>query len=47
MAMHPFDNKQIAKILRNIAASYMIKDQKKYYFQLLAYQKAADTIENI
>lgn len=39
-------NKEIAHLLRNVAASYAIKNDKKYYFQLIAYQKAADTIEN-
>ena len=39
-------NAQIAKILRNIAASYTIKDEKKFRFQIIAYQKAADTIDN-
>lgn len=40
------NNKDIAKLLRNVAAAYAIKDEKKYYFQLLAYQKAAEAIEN-
>ena len=39
-------NRQIAKLLRNVAAAYSIKDEKKYRFQLLAYQKASDAIEN-
>ena len=39
-------NREIAKIFKNVAAAYSIIDQKKYYFQLLAYQKAADVIEN-
>lgn len=39
-------NKQIAKLLRNVAASYTIKNEKKFRFQILAYQKAADSIEN-
>lgn len=39
-------NSQIAKILRNIAASYAIKDEKKFHFQIIAYQRAADSIEN-
>lgn len=37
-------NSEIVKILRNIAAAYSIKDEKKYRFQIIAYQKAADTI---
>jgi DNA polymerase (family X) len=39
-------NKAISKLLRNVAASYSIKDEAKYRFQALAYQKAADAIEN-
>lgn len=39
-------NKQISELLRKVAASYTIKDQKKYYFQIVAYNKAADSIEN-
>lgn len=39
------NNKQIAHLLRNVAASYSIKDEKKHYFQIIAYQKAADAIE--
>ncbi len=39
-------NAQIAKLLRNIAASYIIKDEKKFRFQIIAYQKAADTVDN-
>lgn len=40
-------NQQIAKLLKNIAASYTIKDEKKFHFQIVAYQKAADTILNL
>ncbi len=40
-------NQQIAKLLRNVAASYTIKDEKKFHFQIVAYQKAADTISNL
>lgn len=39
-------NTEIASILREIAATYIIKNEKKYYFQTIAYQRAADTIEN-
>lgn len=39
-------NTEIAKLLRNIATSYTIKNEKKYRFQIIAYQKAADAIEN-
>jgi len=40
------NNKDIARLLRNAAASYAIKDEKKHYFQIIAYQKAADAIED-
>ncbi len=32
-------------MLRHVAAAYSIKDEKKYRFQIIAYQKAADAIE--
>ncbi len=38
-------NTQIAELLRQVAASYSIQDERKYYFQIVAYQKAADSIE--
>ncbi|MBI2442771.1 MAG: DNA polymerase/3'-5' exonuclease PolX [Candidatus Levybacteria bacterium] len=38
-------NQEISHLLRTIAASYAIKDEKKHYFQIIAYQKAADAIE--
>lgn len=40
-------NEQIAKLLRNVAASYTIKDEKKFHFQIVAYIKASDTISNL
>ncbi len=39
-------NTEIIKLLRNVAAAYSIKDEKKHLFQILAYKKAADTIED-
>lgn len=39
-------NQQTAKLLRNVAAAYTIKDEKKFRFQIIAYQRAADVIEN-
>lgn len=39
-------NHEIALFLRNVAAVYTIKDEKKYHFQISAYQKAAEVIEN-
>lgn len=41
------NNSEIIKLLRNVAASYAIKDEKKYRFQIIAYQKAADSIESL
>ncbi len=38
-------NQEIADLLRNVAASYTIKDEKKFRFQIIAYQRAADSIE--
>ncbi len=38
-------NLEIAKLFREVAASYSIKNENKYRFQIIAYQKAADAIE--
>lgn len=38
-------NAEIAKLLRNVAACYVIKNEKKYRFQIIAYQRAADALE--
>jgi len=40
-------NQEIAKILRNVAAAFTIKNEKKFRFQIIAYQKAADSIGNL
>jgi DNA polymerase (family 10) len=40
-------NQEIAKLLRNIAAAYTIKDERKFHFQIVAYQNAADTINGL
>lgn len=39
-------NSEIVRLFRNVAAAYSIKDEKKYRFQIIAYQKAADTIDH-
>ncbi len=39
-------NSEISKLLNNIAAAYSIKDEKKFRFQILAYEKAAESIES-
>jgi DNA polymerase (family 10) len=40
-------NQDIAKILRNVAAAYTIKNEKKHLFQIIAYQKASDSIAHL
>lgn len=40
-------NAEIVKLFRNVAAAYSIKDEKKFHFQIIAYQKAADTVANL
>src|SRR6185369_7388060 len=39
-------NSEVSKLLRNVAAGYSIKDEKKYRFQIIAYEKAADSLES-
>ncbi|MEK7534380.1 MAG: hypothetical protein AAB600_03505 [Patescibacteria group bacterium] len=39
-------NQEIARLLRHVAACDVILDEKKYRFQITAYQKAADSIES-
>ena len=40
-------NQEISKLLRNVAASFTIKNEKKFRFQIIAYQKASDSIANL
>lgn len=40
-------NKEISKLLREIAASYVIKNEAKYRFQIIAYRNAADSIDGL
>lgn len=40
------NNHEIAKLFRNVAAAYSIKNSKKFYFQIIAYQKASESIES-
>ena len=47
MSRFTMTNSEIAKLLRQIAAAYAIFDEKKYRFQIIAYQKASDTIDSI
>ena len=37
-------NQEIARLFRSVAVAYVIKDEKKFYFQALAYQKASEMI---
>jgi DNA polymerase (family X) len=38
-------NHEIAVLFRNVAGAYAIKNSKKFYFQIIAYQKASEAIE--
>lgn len=38
-------NAEISTLLNQVAAAYVIKDEKKYHFQMLAYQRAVDSID--
>ncbi len=40
-------NKEIAELFRDVAASYSIKNEAKFRFQIIAYQNAADAIEGL
>lgn len=40
-------NKEIAQLFRDVAASYSIKNEAKFRFQMIAYQNAADAIEGL
>ncbi|KKP47010.1 MAG: PHP domain protein [Candidatus Woesebacteria bacterium GW2011_GWA1_33_30] len=39
-------NLQIAELLRNVASSYQYKNEQKYKFQIIAYNRAADAVEH-
>ncbi len=41
------NNIEIAELLRNVAASYQIKDSEKFKFNIIAYERAADAIEHL
>src|SRR5687767_3933245 len=40
-------NKEISKLLRQIAASYVIKNEREFTFQIIAYRNAADAIDGL
>lgn len=39
-------NVEIAELLRDVAAAYQLRDEKKNFFKITAYQRAADAIEH-
>lgn len=39
-------NVEVTRLLRNVAASYTIKDENKFRFQIIAYTRAGDSIEH-
>lgn len=41
-----FTNKEISELLRGVAAAYAVKDEQKHKFQIIAYERAADSIEH-
>src|ERR1035437_9308278 len=46
-ASFAMSNQELAKLLTNVAASYTIKDERKFHFQIVAYQNAAETISGL
>lgn len=46
MILKAMTNTEIARLLRKVAAIYTIKDEKKFRFQIMAYERAADAIEH-
>lgn len=40
-------NVEIAELLRDVAAAYQLKDEKKNKFKIVAYQRAADGVEHL
>src|SRR4030066_2196995 len=41
------NNIELAEILRSVAAAYEIKDKEKNKFRIIAYERAADSIEHL
>lgn len=39
-------NLEIAELLRSVAAAYQLQDDKKNYFKITAYERAADAVEH-
>src|ERR1035437_930057 len=46
-AFFAMSNVEIAKLLRNVAAAYTIKNEKTFHFQIVAYQNAAEIINSL
>jgi len=42
-----YSNKEIAELLRNVAAAYILKGEKENRFRIIAYEKAADGVEHL
>lgn len=40
-------NQEIAKLLKNIATAYSIKNENKFRFQIIAYQKASESVAGL
>lgn len=40
-------NRGITKLFKDVAAAYAIKNEKKFHFQIIAYQRASDVISNL
>lgn len=40
-------NQDVAELLRNVAAAYLLEDEEKNRFRIIAYDRAADAIEHL
>lgn len=40
-------NLEVSELLENVAASYKLKDENKYRFQIIAYERASDSIQHL
>jgi len=41
------NNHEIAELFKDVAAAFSIKNEKKFYFQIVAYRNAAEAIESL
>lgn len=46
MKLKNLNNRQLARLLRSVAAALTVKDENKYKFPIIAYERAADSIEH-